>query len=182
MEVNRFDRVIRVQEYNESGRELIQELKLWYLDCGEAVEKILESGSISALLAEDGRMEITVAGRPAQCSRLLEAMETCTAGHENVRCYRAEPEYIQNAQALGLSMGKYRALLDLQALDPQITAEDIRDLTMAQIRQLERELSGEEEAGGCGPRVRRRRRERLRPGRTVGNPHRAGGRKRCAGG
>lgn len=151
LEVNRFDRVIRVQEYNESGRELIQELKLWYLDCGEAVEKILESGSISALLAEDGRMEITVAGRPAQCSRLLEAMETCTAGHENVRCYRAEPEYIQNAQALGLSMGKYRALLDLQALDPQITAEDIRDLTMAQIRQLERELSGEEEAGGCGP-------------------------------
>lgn len=150
LEVNRFDRVIRVREYNESGRELAQELKLWYLDCGEAVERILESGEISSLLAEDGQMEITVAGRAAQCSRLLEEMEACAAGHGNVRCYRAEAEDIQNAQSLGLSMGKYRALLDLQALDPQITAEDIRDLTMAQIRQLERELSGSGEPGGHG--------------------------------
>ena len=35
-----------------------------------------------------------------------------------------------------LSLGKYRAYLELKALDPAVTPDDIRDLSMREIRDL----------------------------------------------
>lgn len=46
------------------------------------------------------------------------------------------------AHEAGMSFGKYKAFLELQALNPDITAEDIKDLTMRQIRDMIAELSG----------------------------------------
>lgn len=42
----------------------------------------------------------------------------------------------------GLSLGKYRMYQALQALDPAITAEEVRDMTMSQLQALLDALSG----------------------------------------
>ena len=106
--------------------------------------------------------------------RLLTNIQACTAGQNNITCYAATAQEVQDAHAVGLSYGKYRAYLELQALDPSVTPDDIRDLSMREIRDRIAALSGEEEqtttpsggnhAGGQGQR------NGYRGGRGKGNP------------
>ena len=51
-------------------------------------------------------------------------------------------EDVENAHEAGLSLGKYRVFLEVQALDPDITPEEVQGMTMREIRELIRELSG----------------------------------------
>ena len=101
------------------------------------MEAILADQKIAALLAEGGVMDITVvAPQNDQCSRMLTDLETCTAGHRNTRCHTAQPEELEEAHDLGLSCGKYRAYLELYALDPSITPQQVGSMTMREIRDL----------------------------------------------
>ena len=153
--VNRFDRVVTVQSYNEDGQALADTLELKYLDYREALDQLLASPDISERLAQGALMSITVAGEnETQCGRLLAGAEACTAGQENVSCRHGNMEELEQAHHAGLSLGKYQAFLELQALDPTVTAEDVAGLTMRQIRDwidaLENgvPVEGESQTGG----------------------------------
>lgn len=56
-------------------------------------------------------------------------------------CYFALSEEVA-AYETGRSRGKYRAFLELQLLDPEITPETVQGMTMREIRDLIRRLSG----------------------------------------
>ena len=153
--VNRFDRVVTVQSYNEDGQALADTLELKYLDYREALDQLLASPDISERLAQGALMSITVAGEnETQCGRLLAGAEACTAGQENVSCRHGNAEDLEQAHHAGLSLGKYQAFLELQALDPTVTADDVAGLTMRQIRDwidaLEQGVpaEGESQTGG----------------------------------
>lgn len=153
--VNRFDRVVTVQSYNEDGQALADTLELKYLDYREALDQLLASPDISERLAQGALMSITVAGEnETQCGRLLAGAEACTTGQENVSCRHGNAEELEQAHHAGLSLGKYQAFLELQALDPTVTADDVAGLTMRQIRDwidaLENgvPVEGESQTGG----------------------------------
>lgn len=153
--VNRFDRVVTVQSYNEDGQALADTLELKYLDYREALDQLLASPDISERLAQGALLSITVAGEnETQCGRLLAGAEACTAGQENVSCRHGNTEELEQAHHAGLSLGKYQAFLELQALDPTVTADDVAGLTMRQIRDwidaLEQgvPVEGESQTGG----------------------------------
>ena len=153
--VNRFDRVVTVQSYNEDGQALADTLELKYLDYREALDQLLASPDISERLAQGALLSITVAGEnETQCGRLLAGAEACTAGQENVSCRHGNTEELEQAHHAGLSLGKYQAFLELQALDPTVTADDVAGLTMRQIRDwidaLEQgsTTAGESQTGG----------------------------------
>ena len=57
------------------------------------------------------------------------------------------------AHDIGLTYGKYRAYLAQQALAPDVTPEEVRDMTMRELRDRILTLSpGEEaESGASGP-------------------------------
>ena len=80
----------------------------------------------------------------AQAQRLLSGLQSCTAGHRNTYCYSVDAQWAQEAHHLSLSCGKYRAFLEVQALYPDITPEEIQGMTMREIRTL---LSGAGEEG-----------------------------------
>ena len=148
--VNRFDRVVSVRGFNEDGEALADSLDLGFLGYAEAVEQVLASPAVTGSLAGDGVLSIVVAGDDqAQCGRILADMEACTAGRRNAYCWQAEPGEAEAAHEAGLSCGKYRAFQELQALDPSVTPEEVREMTMGEIRQRIRELSG---GAGDGPR------------------------------
>lgn len=135
--VNRFDRIVSVTSYNADGEELASQLQIRFMDYSEALEQILSNDTVEACLSEDNTLSIAVVGDDTtQCSRLLSGVEYCTTGHENAHCYSTSTEEVAAAHDCGLSYGKYKALLELQALDPSITAEDIQDMTMRQIQDL----------------------------------------------
>ena len=43
---------------------------------------------------------------------------------------------VKEAHSVGLSFGKYRAFLELQKVNPDITIDDVKGLTMRQVRDL----------------------------------------------
>lgn len=134
LSVNRFDRVIEVKGFNEDGQQLSDALDVKYKNYARAVEQILHHDSITALLSGGEVMSITVVGPDGQQSaKLLSGLETCTAGQGNIGCYSARPEEAAAAHEAGLSCGKYRAFLQLQLLDPDITPEAVQGMTMREI-------------------------------------------------
>ena len=134
--VNRFDKVVSVCGRNEDGEALAEELDVVYLDCTEALQRILDDETVTALLAEDGAVSIGVIGQEgAQATRLLEDLRSCAQScGEDARCYFAHRQEVEPAHDLGLSYGKYKALLEAQAIDPTMTADRIRDMTMGEVR------------------------------------------------
>lgn len=144
--VNRFDKVIWVSGYNDDGEKLADSLELKYLDYTDAVSQITESEQVAELLSHDGIMAIGVAGDGSgQAGKVLSELESCTAEQGNTYCYYATAQEAEEARELGLSYGKYRAYLELQALDPAVTPEHIQGMTMREIRDAIDSLTGEEE-------------------------------------
>lgn len=148
LSVNRFDRVIAVTGFNEDGQELSSELDVKYMNYIQAVEQVLRHDSVTALLSVGEVMAITVVGPDGrQSAELLSGVETCTAGQGNIDCYSAQPEEAATAHEAGLSCGKYRAFLELQLLDPNITPEAVQGMTVREIRDMLDRLSPD---GGWG--------------------------------
>lgn len=146
LEINRFNRVISVNGFNEDGQELSNALDIKNRNYTEAIDQIINCDSIATMLSGDEVMTITVIGSNGQQSaQILSDVEMCTAKQSNTYCYFALSEEVAAAHETGLSCGKYRAFLELQLLDPEITSETVQGMTMREIRDLIRRLSGDGE-------------------------------------
>lgn len=155
LSVNRLDRVIAVQGYNPDGEALAEELDLWSLTYTEAVEQVLQSPVVMDCRAQGGVVSITVVTEDsAQSQRMLGNVQACTAGQKDTYCYAAPPEEVEAAHAVGLSYGKYRAYLEAQAQNPDLTPEDVQGMTMREIRDLiqpqESQTGSGQQGGGKG--------------------------------
>ena len=144
LSVNRFDRVIAITGFNEDGQALSDALDVKYKKYAQAVEQILHHDSVTALLSGGEVIAITVVGPDGQQSaKLLSGVKTCAAGQGNIDCYSAQPEEADAAHEAGLSCGKYRAFLELQLLDPDVTPEAVQGMTMREIRDMIDRLSSD---------------------------------------
>lgn len=131
LSVNRFDRVIGVSSYGSADSALTDDLE--HMDCARAVEQVLSGGTLGAGTEP---VELTVTGDdPDQSRELLERVSACTSHYGNVHCSSGSSEEAAQAQAAGLPLGKYRLFVELQALDPSVTAEDVQGMTMSELRQ-----------------------------------------------
>ena len=148
--VNRFDRVISVDGFNEDGRALSKTLHVKFKNYTDAVSEILANSKVEALLSRDEIMTITVTGSDeTRSTRILSEVEATTAHHQNTYYYFAPSEEVAAAHNVGLSCGKYKAFLEAQTLDPNITPEAVHGMTMRELRNLIDTLS--EDSGGEVP-------------------------------
>ena len=130
--------------FNEDGQALSDALDVKYKNYAQAVEQILHHDSVTALLSGGEVIAITVVGPDGQQSaKLLSGVKTCAAGQGNIDCYSAQPEEADTAHEAGLSCGKYRAFLELQLLDPDVTPEAVQGMTMREIRDMIDRLSSD---------------------------------------
>lgn len=149
--INAFDKVVSVQAWNDDGQDLADSLELKYLDYRQALEQLVASQAVADRLAQGQLLSITVAGEDeAQCQRLLAGAEACTAGQGNVQCRHGDASDLEQAHHAGLSLGKYEAFLELQALDPSVTADDVSGMTMREIRDRIAALTGLSSDQGTG--------------------------------
>lgn len=149
--LNRFDRVLQVQGNSAQDQELADKLELTYLSYTDALEAILGSQEVSQALDSGTELAVTVAGQNQQhCQALMEDTQSC-AGHGS--CSSADWSQVTAAQKEGLSLSKYQMLLQLQALDPSITTEQVSECSMHQLRQWLSDLSSGQDASSssdCG--------------------------------
>lgn len=152
--INRLDKVISVNALNDDGKQLAETLDIKFTGYDEALRKILDNESVEAMLYEDEVMTVTVIETKSdQSERILSNVKTCANGYNNVYCNSASSEEAAEAHSLGLSCGKYRAFLELSALDPDITPEEIQGMTMREIRDLTAALQSENENDELPPKT-----------------------------
>lgn len=141
--INRFNKVVSVEPLNDDGKKLAESLDIKFVGYDEALQKILENKSIEAILSDNEVMTVTVVEtNTPQSADILSEIRSCVKNYGNVFCHSASSEEVSAAHELELPCGKYRAFLELQVLDPDITADEVRNMTMRQIRELIAELSG----------------------------------------
>lgn len=146
--LNRFDRVLQVQGNSTQDQELADKLELTYLSYTDALETILASQEVSQALDSGTELAVTIAGQSQQhCQELMEDTQSC-AGHGT--CSSAEWSEVTQAQEAGLSLSKYQMLLQLQALDPSITAEQVSGCSMHELRQWLSDLTQTSQEAGSG--------------------------------
>ena len=146
LSLNRFDRVLQVQGDSAQDQALADRLELLYRTYTDALETILASQEVTQALDGGAQLAVTVAGQNQQhCQDLMEDTQSC-AGHGS--CSSADWSQVTAAQQAGLSLSKYQMLLQLQALDPSITAEQVGGCSMHQLRQWLADLSGTGQAAG----------------------------------
>lgn len=155
--ISRFGRVVSVETFNEEGKALMAGANVFYLDYEKALEKILADGNMEQYTAQGQLVSVTVfGGDKKQGEEMLGQVSACMASHSNVHCSLGNSAKVKNAHALGFSCGKYQAFLELKALDPDITVEEVRELTMCQIQDRINALSKDAgETGQTGCRGRR---------------------------
>ncbi len=156
LSVNRFDKVISVNGYNEDGNILAEQLDIKFADYTEAIDEVMRNEKIADLLSDDAVMTIAVVGDGEKQSQpILSGVKRCTAKQKNTYCYCAQKDEVEKAHEMGLSYGRYKAYLELRELNPDITAEEVREMTMREIRDLIAELSGTshngKQTGGVKP-------------------------------
>ena len=118
LSINRFDRVIAVQGYNDEGQAIADSLQLQYLDYRQALQELLDSQEIGSYLEQDAVLSMTVSGQDSkQCGSILREVEGCAATHQNIHCHAGDIELVSQAHAAGMSLGKYQAFLILQQIE-----------------------------------------------------------------
>ena len=143
LDVNRFDRVVDVKEYNEDGEKLSESLEILFLNYEDALEEIMADENVQTYLAGDQVMSIVVTGEDEKKTQTVYSnVEACTRDQENTHCYHADSADLEGAHEAGLSYGKYMAYLELKELDPDIAPEDVQGMTIREIRDRIGQLSG----------------------------------------
>lgn len=144
--INRFNQIISCESYNADGEKLLQSVDVRFSGYSEGVNQIMESETIQALLSQDEIMTIAVTGEgEKQAEKIFSDLQSCAEGKPNTYCYYAHGEEIEKAHEAGLSYGKYKAYLELQELKPDITIEQIKNMTMQEIRAMIRHFSKDDD-------------------------------------
>lgn len=133
--VNRFGFVVAVEAYNDDGSALAEAVSLKHKSYPDALDALLASDAMQPYLSRGALVSIEVIGRTdAESERMRERIDACEfADASYVECRCGSRALVDDAHEARLSFGKYRAYLELHALDPDVTVEQVRTLSMREI-------------------------------------------------
>lgn len=141
--INRFDRVVWVKGYNESGQALARTFSVRFMNYIAALQEILSDQRLSSYLQEESdEISIVVVGE-TEDAEMMREVTSCAAEHRQTTCHAATMSEVEQAHEMELSYGKYMAYLELRELEPAFTPDDVRDMTMREIRDLIARVSEE---------------------------------------
>ena len=147
LKLNIYSRVIEASAYNQDAAQLLEQVDLSNLRYTDAIEKLMDSAAMAPYLSDGADVEVTVVSDDPQYNEELlstiTALPSCSG--QNVHCSSAGTQLSEEAHHAGLSVGKYRAFLELQSYDPQVTVEEVEGLSMHQLHDwIDHACNGEE--------------------------------------
>lgn len=148
--VNAFDKVVSVDAVNADGETILEGQDLKNIKVDEAIVKIIEAADEKDYIADDGT---TVVSITAESDDPEKAEELQNIGEEVVNEVTEEKEIPvilykdcsdlslrTEAKGLGISPGKFKLMKNVQALDPTITIEQLKDMKVSDIMLKAKEL------------------------------------------
>lgn len=138
LSVNCFDRVVSAAAYDDKSQEIIESVALKNLKYDEAVVNLLNSQALGKYVSPDDFVSVTVSADSDEKYQNMEeclnsSLEQCNRQGE---CNFADKQQAETAKQEQISLGKYREYLKLKEENPEITVDDVRSMTMKEIRQL----------------------------------------------
>lgn len=142
--VNRFDKVIESNPYNDDGAAILKNINIQYMNYEDAVDKLIDTMVINGCLKSEGNFSITVQTKDEnRKTNLLVGLRTVIdnslqAHHTNVNAniFAVSEEVRIHAHDNHVTPAKYLAISELQQVDPTATFEDCREHTISEINQL----------------------------------------------
>lgn len=134
--VNRYDVVVQARGVNEDGQAVLDGVDVMFLPFEQALDKLTASSAFAAYACDDSLVEIAVTSDDEQQALQLCAQgDTCLAqsGHHG-SCHVADSADRQAAAEAGMGVARYKAAEELLALDPGLTLEDCKSMSMRELR------------------------------------------------
>ena len=125
LELNMFDRVIGMKEYG--NERLGENVPVDHMDYIEAVQTLLSTEASENL-------EVTIyCHSQDQTQKIHDTLTKQISISKECVYHTSNHDEVDTAHELGMSFGKYRAYLSLLEVDPDITVEEVEDLSMSEI-------------------------------------------------
>lgn len=138
LELNRFGTVVKVNGYNTDATALLSQLKLTGEPYQQAIGQIMSSDALKPYLDANIYMDFSVYS-PKQEGELMDYLrsvsDTLLASYPQmeISCNDVDSQLVEDAHRYGMSCGKMRAVLELQALDPTVDAQQAGDNGIGEI-------------------------------------------------
>lgn len=135
--VNALDRVISLEGLNADGERLAAALEVAGMEYGEAMGRIMVSDELGAYLDRGDVLSITVSGLGAEHTlNQVVCRAYAVAEDDQIFYILADDATVRAARSEGLTVVQYEALNVLRQSLPEAAPEQVRAMTMAQIREL----------------------------------------------
>ena len=139
--VNALDRVISVEGTNADGVALAEQLDVDGMLYDDAIQRILLSEGLERFLKNNQMISISMSGggsdeRLTDMANKVLCRAYNIAGKENIFYCQVDMETIKAARAENLCIPRYLAWQQLLKTDPAITTDEIREMSIEQIRLL----------------------------------------------
>ena len=135
--VNVLDRVISLEGLNADGERLAAALEVAGMEYGEAMGRIMVSDELGAYLDRGDVLSITVSGLGAEHTlNQVVCRAYAVAEDDQIFYILADDATVRAARSEGLTVVQYEALNVLRQSLPEAAPEQVRAMTMAQIREL----------------------------------------------
>lgn len=145
LSLNRFDRVVSAEAYNEEGEKILKNLSLTWKKCTDAMDAIVKSEEMGDYLTDEAELVFTTAAEGERSLELQTEVKSFSgATGQNCHSYSADIEIVSEAHDNGLSLGKYYAYLQLAQYDDTVTVDSCRGMSVSHMHGLaeEHEHSG----------------------------------------
>ncbi|MBQ8340968.1 MAG: hypothetical protein IJY22_01150 [Clostridia bacterium] len=142
LHVNRFDKVSGVEYLNKDAKEALEGIKLKGLSAEEALERMLDAYDDKGYFDGDAEIYISaVSEKNKNADKLIAKLSARAEGIKGNRNYsvnttKLTAEDRSEADAYGISPGKYRIISEIIEKHPEYTVEDLKDRSMAELKDL----------------------------------------------
>ncbi len=132
LSINAFDKIVDVSATNQDGENIINSLDLKNLNYIEALETL--NNDESFIDFTDSYTEVTIISDNSD--EMINNITNCGFHNENMAFNSANVEMKNKALESGISFGKYYAYIELLEINPNIDIEEIKNLSMKEIRDI----------------------------------------------
>ena len=143
--VNRFDIVVETTALNDDGRALLDAVPLVGRNYVDALTSLTQSDAFEPYAQEGSFVEISVASDNERQGADIRRQSDACLGKLPCRsaCHAVDSATREAAASAGMGVGRYRSALELMELDPEVTLEECKNLSMRQMRDRIAALSGD---------------------------------------
>lgn len=159
--LNRYDKVISVDSFNEDGSALLSQLKLQHKNLSEALDMLLLEEQEQVQAAKNEAVVFTVAAEGANAERLMQAVSRFrenysaklnASGKEPLRmqAYLGQFDSLSEAHQSNMSLGKFRAFQELRDCGLELSSEAVQDMSIPEIENMVAEHKRRQQAQQSG--------------------------------